>query len=42
MSSDIGIDMTPFGPLTESTRSSTEAVTPAGTGTGFFPIRDMA
>jgi hypothetical protein len=31
-----------LGPLTESVCASMEAVTPAGTGTGFFPIRDMA
>ena len=31
----------PFGPFTLTVRPSRETVTLSGTGTGFFPMRDM-
>src|SRR5207247_1632879 len=33
--------ISPFGPLTVTRRPSSCAVTPLGSGTGFFPMRDM-
>ena len=39
---DIGMLSTPLGPYTFRMRSAMVAVTPAGTATGFFPMRDMA
>src|SRR5436190_12566337 len=34
-------ESSPFGPLTVSVAPETVAVTPVGSGTGIFPIRDM-
>src|SRR5919202_3599393 len=34
-------DSSPFGPFTRTVCPSTVAVTPLGSATGFFPIRDM-
>src|SRR5947199_3009772 len=39
MSSSIGMVRMPFGPFTDSTDPSTEALTPLGRATGTFPIR---
>ena len=35
-------DSSPFGPFIFTVCPSTVAVTPAGTGTGFLPMRDMS
>src|SRR5689334_13345251 len=40
-SSSTVIERVDFGPLTLSVWPSRFAVTPAGTGTGFLPIRDI-
>src|SRR4051812_34268525 len=39
MSSSIGMVRMPFGPFTDSTEPSTDALTPLGRATGTFPIR---
>src|SRR3954470_20902083 len=41
MSSSIGMVRMPLGPFTDRTWPSVVAVTPAGRGTGTFPIRDI-